>query len=59
MDMNGQVIPGLYCAGESAGGFNQHGMGRCATQGYIAGINAAIEARMSSSVKDVSRGVSP
>ena len=43
MDMNGQVIPGLYCAGESAGGFNQHGMGRCATQGYIAGINAARE----------------
>ena len=43
IDMNGQVIPGLYCAGESAGGFNQHGMGRCATQGYIAGINAARE----------------
>ncbi len=41
MDMNGQVIPGLYCAGESAGGFNQHGMGRCATQGYIAGADAA------------------
>jgi len=45
IDMNGQVIPGLYCAGESAGGFNQHGMGRCATQGYIAGINAAVEKR--------------
>ncbi|HXV83029.1 MAG TPA: FAD-dependent oxidoreductase [Candidatus Binatia bacterium] len=43
MDMNGQVIPGLYCAGESAGGFNQHGLGRCTTQGYIAGINAAAE----------------
>jgi succinate dehydrogenase/fumarate reductase flavoprotein subunit len=43
IDMNGQVIPGLYCAGESAGGFNQHGMGRCATQGYIAGMNAAAE----------------
>jgi hypothetical protein len=43
LDMNGQMIPGLYCAGESAGGFNQHGMGRCATQGYIAGINAAAE----------------
>ena len=41
IDMNGQVIPGLYCAGESAGGFNQHGMGRCATQGYIAGAHAA------------------
>lgn len=41
IDMNGRVIPGLYCAGESAGGFNQHGMGRCATQGYIAGADAA------------------
>ena len=45
VDMNGQVIPGLYCAGESAGGFNQHGMGRCATQGYISGVNAAAESR--------------
>ena len=45
IDMNGQVIPGLYCAGESAGGFNQHGLGRCTTQGYIAGTNAAAEAR--------------
>ncbi|MBM2804917.1 MAG: FAD-dependent oxidoreductase [Deltaproteobacteria bacterium] len=43
MDMNGQVIPGLYCAGESAGGFNQHGLGRCTTQGFIAGTNAARE----------------
>ncbi|HWO41293.1 MAG TPA: FAD-dependent oxidoreductase [Candidatus Eisenbacteria bacterium] len=43
MDMNGQVIPGLYCAGESAGGFNQHGLGRCTTQGFIAGMNAAAE----------------
>jgi succinate dehydrogenase/fumarate reductase flavoprotein subunit len=41
IDMKGKVIPGLYCAGESAGGFNQHGMGRCATQGYIAGTDAA------------------
>jgi len=22
MDMQGQVMPGLYCGGESAGGFN-------------------------------------
>jgi succinate dehydrogenase/fumarate reductase flavoprotein subunit len=43
IDLNGQIIPGLYCAGESAGGFNQHGMGRCATQGFIAGRNAAVE----------------
>jgi succinate dehydrogenase/fumarate reductase flavoprotein subunit len=43
MDLNAQVIPGLYCAGESAGGFNQHGLGRCTTQGFIAGMNAAAE----------------
>jgi succinate dehydrogenase/fumarate reductase flavoprotein subunit len=43
LDLNGQVIPGLYCAGESAGGFNQHGLGRCTTQGFIAGLNAALE----------------
>ncbi|MDO8700480.1 MAG: FAD-binding protein [Deltaproteobacteria bacterium] len=42
-DMNGQLIPGLYCGGESAGGFNQHGLGRCTTQGFIAGKNAAAE----------------
>jgi succinate dehydrogenase/fumarate reductase flavoprotein subunit len=45
IDMDGKTIPGLYCAGESAGGFNQHGMGRCATQGFIAGIHAAAEPR--------------
>jgi succinate dehydrogenase/fumarate reductase flavoprotein subunit len=43
MDMQGQVIPGLYCGGESAGGFNQHGLGRCTAQGYIAGKHAAAE----------------
>lgn len=43
MDLNGQAVPGLYCAGESAGGFNQHGLGRCTTQGFIAGTNAAKE----------------
>jgi succinate dehydrogenase/fumarate reductase flavoprotein subunit len=43
LDLNAQVIPGLYCAGESAGGFNQHGLGRCTTQGFIAGKNAAAE----------------
>jgi hypothetical protein len=41
LDMNGQVIPGFFCAGESAGGFNQHGLGRCTTQGFISGMNAA------------------
>jgi hypothetical protein len=39
MDMNGAVIPGLYCGGESAGGFSQHGLARATCQGYIAGTN--------------------
>lgn len=41
LDLNGKVIPGLYCGGESAGGCSQHGVGRCLTQGYIAGKHAA------------------
>jgi succinate dehydrogenase/fumarate reductase flavoprotein subunit len=43
MDMNGQVIAGLYCGGESAGGFSQHGLARAICQGYIAGRHAAAE----------------
>jgi hypothetical protein len=43
MDLQGQVIPGLYCGGESAGGCSQHGQGRCITQGFIAGQAAAEE----------------
>lgn len=43
MDLKGQVIPGLYCGGESAAGCSQHGVGRCLTQGYIAGKEAANE----------------
>jgi len=43
MDTKGEVIPGLYCGGESAGGCSQHGTGRCTTQGYIAGKEAAAE----------------
>ena len=41
IDMNGEIIPGLYCGGESAGGFSQHGLARAACQGYIAGQAAA------------------
>jgi hypothetical protein len=41
VDMKNEVIPGLYCGGESAGGSSQHGLGRCTTQGYIAGKEAA------------------
>jgi succinate dehydrogenase/fumarate reductase flavoprotein subunit len=36
-DMSGAVIPGLYCGGESAGGFSQHGLARATCQGFIAG----------------------
>lgn len=43
LDFNGQVIPGLYCGGESAGGCSQHGQGRAITQGFIAGKEAANE----------------
>jgi hypothetical protein len=44
IDMRGEVIPGLYCGGESAGGFSQHGLARAACQGYIAGNVAAAAA---------------
>ena len=43
MDMNGQVIAGLYCGGESSGGFSMHGLARCLCQGYIAGHKAHAE----------------
>lgn len=42
MDTHGQVILGLYCAGESQGGFAQHGLGRCLVFGRIAGRHAAL-----------------
>jgi succinate dehydrogenase/fumarate reductase flavoprotein subunit len=41
IDLNGEVIPGLYCGGESAGGFSQHGLARAVCQGYITGNDAA------------------
>jgi hypothetical protein len=37
LDMKGAAIRGLYCGGESAGGFSQHGLARATCQGYIAG----------------------
>lgn len=42
MNLQGQVIEGLYCAGESQGGFNQHGLGRSVVFGRIAGRHAAL-----------------
>jgi succinate dehydrogenase/fumarate reductase flavoprotein subunit len=41
VDMRGEVIAGLYCAGESQGGFAQHGLARCLVFGRIAGRHAA------------------
>ncbi len=41
IDTRGEVIPGLYCAGESQGGFAQHGLARCIVFGRIAGRHAA------------------
>lgn len=41
LDLNGNPIKGLYCAGESAGGFGEHGMARCAVQGFIAGTEVS------------------
>jgi succinate dehydrogenase/fumarate reductase flavoprotein subunit len=41
IDIRGEIIPGLYCAGESQGGFAQHGLTRCIVFGRIAGRHAA------------------
>jgi succinate dehydrogenase/fumarate reductase flavoprotein subunit len=36
VDLNGAVIPNLYCGGEAAGGFSQHGLARALCQGLLA-----------------------
>ena len=43
VDMQGQVIAGLYAGGEAVGGFNKHGLGKGHVHGYIAGTHAAQE----------------
>ena len=43
LDFTGQVIPGFYAAGESAGGFALHGLARASGGGYIAATHAAAE----------------
>jgi len=40
INMHGEVIEGLYAAGECQGGFNQHGLGRSIVFGRIAGRHA-------------------
>ena len=37
IDLEGNVIPGLFAGGEASGGGQQHGLGRCLVHGYIAG----------------------
>jgi urocanate reductase len=41
LDLQGQVISGLYAVGETQGGFPQHGLGRCSLFGRVAGRDAA------------------
>jgi hypothetical protein len=43
VDLDGEVIPGLYSGCEASGGGNQHGLGRGVVHGFIAGTNAAGE----------------
>jgi succinate dehydrogenase/fumarate reductase flavoprotein subunit len=40
IDIRGETIPHLYCAGESQGGFAQHGLARCIVFGRIAARHA-------------------
>jgi len=42
IDVHGQAIAGLYCAGETAGGFGLHGLPRATVFGRIAGREAAL-----------------
>ncbi|HUN40822.1 MAG TPA: FAD-dependent oxidoreductase [Acetobacteraceae bacterium] len=48
VDLNGANIAELYCGGESAGGFSQHGLARALCQGYIIGRNLSHEVAVSS-----------
>ena len=45
IDLDGNVIPGLYAGGEASGGGQQHGLGRCLVHGFMAG-NSIVEARV-------------
>ena len=40
LDIDGNVIPGLYAGGEASGGGRQHGIGRASVQGYMAATHA-------------------
>lgn len=45
VDLEGEVIPGLYAGGEASGGGQQHGLGRALVHGYIAGTQVVQEPR--------------
>jgi urocanate reductase len=47
LNTDGEIIPGLYVAGESQGGFGQHGLGRSFVYGRIAGMHVAKHGRAS------------
>jgi hypothetical protein len=47
VDRHAQIIPGLYCVGESAGGFDMHGLAKALVSGYIAGGEAALNVEAS------------
>jgi urocanate reductase len=48
IDVHGQVIPGLYAAGESASGISMHGLAKGAVFGRLAAIHAARQPVMKS-----------
>lgn len=41
VDLDGEIIPGLFACGESTGGMAVHGLGRVLSSGFIAGRGAA------------------
>ena len=43
LDLDGNAIPSLYAAGETAGGFTSHGLTKCFIFGRLAGQYAAAE----------------
>ncbi len=52
IDMQGEVIPGLYAGGEAVGGFNKHGLGKGHVHGYIAGTHAAKDTDTDTDVRE-------
>lgn len=40
IDLEGEIIPGLFASGEATGGMAVHGLGRVLSSGFIAGLGA-------------------